>query len=254
MVKSHLVSTSRPVSRIPAHQQQKLTDRSEAIIKSSKIVKLVSNEDENEDVVTVHKELLCFFSPYYAASLNGKFLEAQKDQFEVDLVGQDLRVFISWIYTGELTEESSQNANLYVFADQVDILALRRDALSQLSRRRKQMLKYCGVKHVLENVTQQSQIYKWMLDSYIAHWGPSADDDDDDECILDRKSDLDYLLSNFIYQVMRGIATRDNNGDPIDSSQCPCCAKICLYHEHESKAEWKASTLSQSVRSRFIFH
>lgn len=138
----------------------RLTGRSAAIMKSSKIITLVSNKDDEDDV-TVHKELLCFFSPYYAAALNGKFLEAQKGQFEVDLNGEDLRMFIAWIYTGELTTGSLQNANLFIFADQVDILALRRDILSQLSKENHHMLRYDIVKHVLKNVTQQSQIEHW---------------------------------------------------------------------------------------------
>lgn len=235
-----MVSTSSSVCHSPTPNQPKLINISDAVTKSSKIIRLVSNEDEDKEEVTVHKELLCFFSPYYAAALNGNFLEAQKDQFEVDLDGEDLQNFAAWIYTGELSKERLENTNLYVFADQVDILALRRDALSQLSKLEYDMLAYQCVKHILNNVTQQSQIYKWMLDSYIAHWASITDDED--ECILDNESDPDHLLANFIYQVMKGITVRDTD-DSTDCSRCSCCNDICQYHEHPSKEEWEASML-----------
>ena len=84
-----------------------------------------------------------------------------------------------------------------------------------------------------------------MLDSYIAHWEPQ--DDKDDPCLLDSIMDPDNLMANFIYQIMKGIAVRDKAHDPNDMSDCSCCNKICEYYEHESKEEWEASKLTQSV-------
>lgn len=216
-------------------------DISDAVTKSSKIIRLVSNEDEDKEEVTVHKELLCFFSPYYAAALNGKFLEAQKDQLEVELDGEGLRNFAAWIYTGELAKDQSRNINLYVFADQVDILSLRRDTLSQISGLRCEMPNYDDVKYVLENVTQQSQIYRWVVDSYVAHWLPTSDDND--KCLLNSNSDSDHLLANFIYDVLKGTALRKG----VYCPEYPCCNDVCQYHEHFSKEEWEASMLSLSA-------
>ncbi|KAG9663905.1 hypothetical protein KCU64_g1033, partial [Aureobasidium melanogenum] len=69
-----------------------------AIHKSTTLVKLTSSKDEV--AVHIEKELLCFYSLYYVAALNGRFLEAKKDSFEVGLTGEQLRGFESWIYTG----------------------------------------------------------------------------------------------------------------------------------------------------------
>ncbi|KEQ74815.1 hypothetical protein M436DRAFT_20836, partial [Aureobasidium namibiae CBS 147.97] len=114
----------------------------------------------------MHKELLCFFSPYYSAALNGKFLEAQKHQFEVDLSGEQLQSFVEWIYTGKCAQQQGWDCYiyLYIFADQVDIIALRRDVLRWLSKSAETLSDYAGVRLMLKNVTQHSGLYKWMLD------------------------------------------------------------------------------------------
>jgi len=215
------------------------------IIKSTDIIKLASTKDQV--VVSMHKELLCFFSPYYSAALNGKFLEAQKDQFKVDLSGEQLQSFATWIYTGkcDLSDRWAPYIYLYVFADQVDIIALRRDILRWLVRSRDTLADYSSTRLILRNVTQHSQLYKWMLDSYVAHWDPSCDATD--PCMLNSDKDPDHLLANFIYQILKGIAVRDKAHNPANLSDCSCCNKICEYHEHESKEEWEASKLTQSV-------
>ncbi|KAI4842968.1 hypothetical protein E4T44_07004 [Aureobasidium sp. EXF-8845] len=206
----------------------------DAVTKSSKTVKLVSAQDEV--VVSVHKELLCFFSPYYTAALKGNFVEAQKDQFEVDLSGKQLESFAAWIYTGKLKVLTTTNyIALYILADQVDIMALRRDTVSDISRREAVFLEYAEVRVVLKNVTQQSQLYRWMLNTYIAHWDTSSDDED--PCVIDSDTDPDHLLANSIYKVMSGVAARGKKKSPYE---CPCCDDPCQYHEHESRAEWDA--------------
>ena len=84
---------------------------------------------------------MCFFSSYYAAALNGKFIEAKNDRFEVDLSEEHLHAFADWIYTGSFNMEFLSETeeclyvNLYLFADQMDIIALRRSALSNLADR-----------------------------------------------------------------------------------------------------------------------
>jgi hypothetical protein len=92
----------------------------------------------------------------------------------------------------------------------------------------------------LKSVTQHSKLYKWLLDLHIAHWEP--DDDREDPYLLNRETDPDSLLANFIYEVMKGIAVREKPEN--NQSYCSCCNDICQYHEHESKEEWEASMLT----------
>jgi hypothetical protein len=236
VAQAHLVSTGSPVSQALGRGQLKLTVSSDAVIKSSKTVTLTSITDEV--VVTVHQELLCFFSLYYNAALNGNFLEAKKDCFEVALSGDRLMSFMTWLYTGEISTDKRPVPcllELYVFADQADILALRREALRRLSKSKSFMPGYNSVMLVLQNVMPESQLYKWMLDAYITHWGPQSDVQD--PCPSDSDTDSDHLMAKFVYQAMNGIAIRKMKDQP----GCSCCNDVCQYHEHSSKQEWEAS-------------
>ncbi|CAD0112147.1 unnamed protein product [Aureobasidium uvarum] len=161
------------------------------------------------NAVSIHRKLLCLFSSYYAAALNGNFLEANKDRFEVDLSGEHLRAFAVWIYTGSLGRMSDDYdgmcclTSLYLFADQVNILALRRRTISLFA---KSFPTYDLVKIILMNVTPGSPLHRHVLDRYILHWTPS--EDEDDPFLLDSKRDPDHILANFMYQVMKGLAVR----------------------------------------------
>ncbi|KAL2026835.1 hypothetical protein VTO58DRAFT_102815 [Aureobasidium pullulans] len=45
----------------------------------------------------VHKDLLCFYSPYYRAALKGEFAEAKQDFLTLDLPATQARRFVSWL-------------------------------------------------------------------------------------------------------------------------------------------------------------
>lgn len=88
-------------------------------------------------VQSVNKALLCYFSSYYAAALNGRFAEARQEIFSVDLSGKQLQAFINWIHTGRLDLhiwEREDRVKLYIFADLVDVLALRRQIMTEKGR------------------------------------------------------------------------------------------------------------------------
>lgn len=217
--------------------------------KSSELMKLVSND--NTLVMPVHKELLCFFSSYYDAALNGNFSEAQKNCFEVALSGYNLKSFTAWLYTGDIlsevdTIEINCFLELYVFADLVDIIALRRETLKQISETEGPKVHYDSVRFILKNTTQNSQLYRWTLAFYITHWQPEHDDDGD-PCLFDSDTDPDYLLATFMYKVTRGLAVR---GKDVGFIECSCCNHPCEYHEHSSMEEWEASVLMQFFRFR----
>jgi hypothetical protein len=241
VVQPPLVITSSLVSAL----QRKLTFLSDAITKSPKTVKLASTKDEV--VVSIHKELLCFFSSYYSAALNGNFLEAQKDQFEVELSGGDLKSFATWIYTGDLSRSTTRRCSitLYIFADLVDIIALRHKTVSSLARGK--LLEYDLANLVHDNLPPKSPLRRYMLDSYIAHWEPIFDDED--TCILEGDTDSDYRPANFTFHVMMGITFRTRKDPP----GCTCCHDVCQYHEHLSKEEWQASMLSTTRPASAVY-
>ncbi|KAH0157301.1 hypothetical protein KCU67_g7960, partial [Aureobasidium melanogenum] len=215
---------------------------SDALKKSSATIKLVSSQDGFE--VSIHRELLCFFSSYYNAALNGKFLEATKDRFEVDLSEEHLHSFSYWIYTGSFNvellsgseSEESLYVKLYIFADQMDILALRRSAISHLADA--DPLTWDLVKLILMNLPENSPLRRSVLDMFIAHWTleskwglPEPDSPVDHECFP--------ALYKFMREVMAGITLRTSC--PEESTECPCCIDLCRYHEHESEEEREAT-------------
>ncbi|THZ80979.1 hypothetical protein D6C84_06955 [Aureobasidium pullulans] len=203
-----------------------------AITKSTKTIKLVSKT--GEVTVSVHRELLCFFSSYYRAALKGNFSEAKTDSLIVDLSGKNLKDFVTWIYTGEIiTTDETCDARLYVFGDQVDSLALRRSVLNEMHGK-DALVRYEVIEILLSNLPEASALRKWTLARYINHWKP--EDDETDPCLLDTVNDPGYNLANFVYQVLRGVVNREE-----DDSGCYCCQNACNYHEHESKEEWEAT-------------
>lgn len=45
----------------------------------------------------VHKDLLCFYSPYYRATLKREFAEAKQVFLTLDLPATQARRFVSWL-------------------------------------------------------------------------------------------------------------------------------------------------------------
>ncbi|THY05444.1 hypothetical protein D6D02_07725 [Aureobasidium pullulans] len=208
-----------------------------AVTKSPETIKLVSKKGKT--TVSVHKELLCFFSPYYKAALKGVFTEATKDTLQVNLSSETLRMFVKWIYTGEVTgmEPFSRYFNLYIFADLVDIVALRRVIMTQIQdyEEDEDLPEYNAVKLALTNLPESSPLRAWILDVYISHWKPAHDDCN--PYPTDTAGDPDNTLAQFMYQVARGLTARES----VNLAGCLCCYSDCKYHEHESKEEWEAT-------------
>lgn len=179
---------------------------------------------------SVNKELLCYFSPYYAAALHGQFAESRQVIFDVDLTGNQLHVLINWVHTGKLDLldwDREDRIRLYIFADFTDILALRR----QIVTHRDIMEKYREIGVVLSSLPSTSPLRMRIADHYANHWVPADDIHDSDE-VLDIASRREF--DNDVVQSKDRAKNRGHAG-------CSCCGNPCRYHEHVSEEEWKAS-------------
>ncbi|THY81899.1 hypothetical protein D6C92_10213, partial [Aureobasidium pullulans] len=137
----------------------------------SETIQLCSSQGSIQDI---NKELLCYFSKYYRAALNGRFAEAHQQIFNVDLSGQQLRVFTAWIYTGQLELlkwNREDRLMLYVFADFAEILALRRQIMTEEGR----MERYKEVGLAITHLPDNSPYRRRIVDHYARHW-KAADD------------------------------------------------------------------------------
>lgn len=90
----------------------------------------------------LHKELLCFYSKYHNALLTASFQEGAADACVSEMGSAAGSLFVEWLYSGKMTlpimdgEPSDYEpllVELYVFADAVDCMALRRKIISDIT-------------------------------------------------------------------------------------------------------------------------
>lgn len=229
--------------------------------KSDDTIQLLSQD--GEAVETVHKELLCMFSKYYAAALQGQFLEARAEQLKVQLDSMDLLLFKTWLYTGYLfTKDIPTLITFYVFADRTDMLALRRTVMRELARTvmkkpaltveapaEKEPVKLAHVRLVLDNLPESSPLCHWMFTYYCYHWKPSqplhcsADYDDEPELTGFVRSGYDRWDRGFVRET--ALNSQDDSTDElfemVESGDCTCCHDICNWFEYQNQDDWEAS-------------
>lgn len=137
--------------------------------------------------VGVHKDLLVFFSKYYEPALDGYFPQAAQTIFDVDLSRENLQRFKTWLHTGELAEPEHQegicdcenHVRLYIFADVVDILALRREVMNYMTAVRAPLPDWGPVRAIFSKLPQNSPLRRLVLRLFIAHWTPEDDSEDE---------------------------------------------------------------------------
>jgi hypothetical protein len=198
---------------------------------SGNTIKFQSTHDGT--TARINKNLLCFFSTYYTSALNGHFAEAKNTLFKVDLSPSLLEIFKTWIYKGtiDLAAWDYQNrVDLYAFADQKDMIALRRQLLPMGETR---MARYKEVEMAFSLLPDTSPFCRRIVDCYVGHFKPAFD-----ACDPPSNFKNAHLYSLFLDQVTQGLEEKSLS----DSSggECTCC-NACNYHEHDSAEEWMAS-------------
>lgn len=95
----------------------------------------------DQEVFTIHKNLLCNTAPYFKAALNGSFIEAQEQSIEMPEDDPTMfECFQVWIYTGSIVGanetkndvETSILVKVYTFAERLDIVDLQNVAMNLL--------------------------------------------------------------------------------------------------------------------------
>ncbi|KAG9659434.1 hypothetical protein KCU64_g3849, partial [Aureobasidium melanogenum] len=193
-----------------------------------------SDEDETKNSgdpfqAMVHKDLLCFFSTYYRAALQGGFLEASNKSVVLDLKTADCQYLVGWLYSGRLPDVSrNQLFGLYVFADKTDVLALRRAIMTRIVTSENQMLPaFSQAAVALNSLPSSSPLYRYLLDTYTHHW------------LSKYPTSEDMLPNGFLVDWIKRAADRTCKISEEPCSKYPCCEEnSCNYHEHESVEEW----------------
>lgn len=208
------------------------------------IVNSKPDKDGKTFSAVVHKELLCFFSPYYTAALKGGFSEAKKDTITIDLEFDLMRDLVSWLYTGNFTRyESSHFLDLYLFADEKMMLALRRSIMTV----------FVGVQEVgykdmdedetiafLQQLPATAGLFRYLVDYWVVLWSQGHFD-----CEVEGMDSEKQIPKAFFYQALRRFsrvasskAVRKSGAETLLTDSM---TNACNYHEHVSKEEWKYS-------------
>ncbi|CAD0109458.1 unnamed protein product [Aureobasidium uvarum] len=205
----------------------------------------VKSQDDGSGFIfstTVHKEYLCFYSPYYTAAIKGGFSERHKDLFTLELSGKQTKTFVVWLYTGRLEYNAWKGVDhsdvyaLYVFADQTDIIALRRTIMTCLVTCLRRPATPGDMARLVSQLPQHSGLRRFLLDEAIA-----------DRNIQERENKMvawdwkkrGYLPedfpADFYAQLVNGHLTKKARGygDPTSNA--------CHYHEHVDTQEWSSS-------------
>lgn len=209
------------------------------------MIQIVSSKPDQDGKIfraSVHKELLCFFSPYYTAALKGGFAEAKKNTLTLDLSYHQMANLVSWLYSGDpVAYTEYELLDLYVFADEKMMLAFRRSIMTRLIK-----FNDPGYQHLDDDVAmpfvkrlpESSGLFRFLVDYWVGVWGRV-------DCRT-RMAEWDAdgrVPRKFFYQALEKFASLVDEPRPRDDSRDhrTCLTRACNYHEHPNRTEWERS-------------
>lgn len=208
------------------------------------MIKITGSKPDKDGKIfsaSVHRGLLCFFSPYYTAALCGGFAEAQKSTITMNLPYDRLADLVSWLYSGiTIAVEPDELFELYAFADEKMMLAFRRSIMTRLiefndpGQMEEDAMSY--VKRLPENCG----LFRYLVDYWVGVWAQ-----------LPSRSAMEALDADgriprkFFYQALEkfvSLSEKKNRNDYWHPENHRACLGIaCNYHEHVNTYEWSES-------------
>ncbi|THX96455.1 hypothetical protein D6C98_09690 [Aureobasidium pullulans] len=220
--------------------------------RSSEMIQIQSQGNDGDKLyrATVHKELLCFYSTYYTAAIKGQFSESQKHSFIVELNYEQTRLFVTWLYSGRLEHQPDESNNgedayaLYIFADQTDIIALRRTVMTFVidsTAKNVREVYHCDFDEIIPQLPEQSQLRRFLLEEATAFWV-----DQTGNCVRELYDEIvnDEVLrgplGNFFKQLLEGVS-ENIEMKKIGEKIIGFPENPCDFHEHTNEREWETS-------------
>jgi hypothetical protein len=201
--------------------------------------------------VQVHKALLCHYSSYYGAALLSGFKEASSTYLDLDLTSINAEIFVCWLYSGRLCRMTMFSMlELYIFADTVDIPALRRQLMTEVVEKKpigapNGGLSYHMIAMITDALPSSAPFYRYAVDWYINHVEYSKVDCGEQE------QSYEMLSKEFMHIVMRRLLLRVRSPNSDTEAPCECCNRPCEYHEHDSETEFDDSKFLQPFLQRY---
>jgi hypothetical protein len=203
------------------------------------MIEIKSQNDDSGSAfcADVHKELLCFYSRYYAAAIKGSFSESRQESFTLELDREQTQLFVEWLYTGRCETDPCQQLDnddfhaLYVFADKTDIIAFRRSIMTCLVTIGRTPAAPSKMARLVNMLPGDSGLRLYLLEEAVAEWRFDADEKAVTEEDWKKRGYVpeDYS-EEFWDQLVNGQHDR----------YLPSC-NACDYHEHTDEQEWKMS-------------
>lgn len=188
----------------------------------------------------VHKDLLCLFSTHYRTTLQEVDLGIFDNSLSLNLDSMACHMLFGWLYTGRLPPFAKWKSlfSLYVFAEQTDMLALRRTVMTEVVRDTPPVPPLEQAAIVLNLLPSTAPLYGWLLDQFTHH------------VVLQHDTPTSLLPNEFLVDwVKRALVRTCSVGEKV-CVQCPCCRKNpCAYHEHEGLQEWESSKSTKNWQS-----
>lgn len=180
------------------------------------------------------------------AAFNGSFKEAEQKNFSVDATYTTMAIVLGWLYTGMITgldgvSDFHHLTKVYIFADQKDIVALRRQVLAEISISSSATVPaWASVDMAYSHLPESSQFRQFLMARFVAHWDYSCDGDEAEGA---RREAIRYAPKEFLYDILVAQSRHRSEGAFAigDDPHCRCCHDICSFHEHESNEGREAS-------------
>lgn len=143
----------------------------------------------------VHKDLLCWYSPYFKRALRGSFSEATAfNMLLMDTEVAVLGIVVNWLYTQSLPKHDDPRiqacieewveliTRVYIFSDRYDIPDLREHAMDDLYNHFTDpedygMPRYSVINTTFNNLPHSAALCRFWIDIYARYWKQHKDDE-----------------------------------------------------------------------------
>ncbi|THY93030.1 hypothetical protein D6C93_05751 [Aureobasidium pullulans] len=234
---------------MPDYDSHSLINCSQIVLENPEMIILRSMRKAQPLSFSVNKALLCYYSAYFQALINGPFKEGleEKTEIKLDVSQKVLRQFYGWLTTGrvQMGFQPDVTIKLWIFGDFIDSLALRRDAITHLQRssREQPSVGMVGYMTLHENKVwtefHNSALYVYIVHTFSYHW------DHRREFALRGGFAGIGIPEQFLHDQRTSMSMhRERSLAGSISGHCYCCHgtwAACKYHEHTSQEEQSAT-------------
>jgi hypothetical protein len=215
--------------------------------------------------ISILESLLCHYSSYYKAYLRGPFLESRSDTITFEMTADTAKLFVTWLYSGRFAEDCDYKVmfELYVFADKVDVPAMKKDIMTFIHKRshRRGSPEMEDAVKTFHLLPKSCGLVRWLADRFAYHEPVSSIDDPEFYYHV-----LSASSKGYTFQCLN--TYRTIGADPCCNvlrklgCNCDYChqrydekarkGEACAYHEHGSIEEWKSKLRVSNLKKLWL--